>query len=200
MRESIGATWIFTIVIVFILLFTSYLAISVNYARAFKFKNRIVTIVENSEGFKKGEAKSKEISKSINNFITKDGYDAHGRCPCNARYNDSEDTTTWTMVACIGGNEGKADGTVPSKCADGNKSADCGVAIYRADSGVGYSFSKGKTTIDNTNPTCAPRSYYRVVTFFRFDLPVIGYFTNFKVSGETKTIYDYANAVASCKS
>ena len=36
MRESIGATWIFTICLTFIILMTAYLAISVNYAKAFK--------------------------------------------------------------------------------------------------------------------------------------------------------------------
>ena len=46
MREAIGGTWIFSIVIVFIVLFTSFLAISVNYSKAFRVKNGIINIIE----------------------------------------------------------------------------------------------------------------------------------------------------------
>ena len=42
MREAIGGTWIFGLVIVFIVLFTSYLALSVNYSKAFKAHRNIV--------------------------------------------------------------------------------------------------------------------------------------------------------------
>lgn len=50
MRESIGGTWLFQIAIVFILLFAGYLALSVNYSRAFKVKNEIISIIERNEG------------------------------------------------------------------------------------------------------------------------------------------------------
>lgn len=50
MRESIGGTWLFGIVVVFIVLFTSFLAISVNYSKAFKVKNYIVDTIEKYEG------------------------------------------------------------------------------------------------------------------------------------------------------
>jgi hypothetical protein len=45
MREAIGGTWIFSIVIVFIVLFSSYLAISVNYSKAFKVKKVIYQVL-----------------------------------------------------------------------------------------------------------------------------------------------------------
>ena len=38
MRESIGGTWILSIVMTFLMLFTAYLAVSVNYAKAFRVK------------------------------------------------------------------------------------------------------------------------------------------------------------------
>ena len=50
MRESIGGTWLVGIVIVFIVIFTSYLALSVNYSKAFKVKNGIIEIIEENEG------------------------------------------------------------------------------------------------------------------------------------------------------
>ena len=50
MRESIGATWLLGLVIAFIIFFSSFLALSVNYSKAFNVKNNIVDFVEKYEG------------------------------------------------------------------------------------------------------------------------------------------------------
>lgn len=51
MREAIGGGWIMGFIAMFIVIFTSYLAISVNYTKAFRVKNRIISIIEENEGF-----------------------------------------------------------------------------------------------------------------------------------------------------
>lgn len=51
MREAIGGTWLLGIVVLFIVLFSAFLALSVNYTKAFKVKNKIVNIIEENEGF-----------------------------------------------------------------------------------------------------------------------------------------------------
>lgn len=50
MRESIGATFLIKIMIVFIVLYNSLLAIAVNYAMVFRVKNRIINLLEEYEG------------------------------------------------------------------------------------------------------------------------------------------------------
>ena len=45
MRESMGGTWLFGIVIVFIALFASFLAYSISYTRAFNVKNEIINYI-----------------------------------------------------------------------------------------------------------------------------------------------------------
>lgn len=75
MREAIGGTWIFSIVIVFIVLFTSFLAISVNYSKAFKVKNGIINIIEKKEGV--SDSTVAEISDYLNNA----GYLVYSSCP-----------------------------------------------------------------------------------------------------------------------
>ena len=75
MREAIGGTWIFSIVIVFIVLFTSFLAISVHYSKAFKVKNGIVNIIEKREGI--SDATVDEISDYLNSV----GYLVYSSCP-----------------------------------------------------------------------------------------------------------------------
>jgi len=74
MREAIGGTWLFTIVIVFIVLFSSYLAFSVNYAKAFKVKNSIISTIEYCGNL--SEASQIEVSKNLNEI----GYYVYSNC------------------------------------------------------------------------------------------------------------------------
>ena len=46
MRTSIGNTWILQLVIIFMLIFVSFLALSLNYTKAYKLKNELVTMIE----------------------------------------------------------------------------------------------------------------------------------------------------------
>ncbi|MEG0799147.1 MAG: hypothetical protein RR228_03850 [Bacilli bacterium] len=52
MRESIGGGWLMTIVVLFILLFSGFLAVSINYTKAFKIKNYILNKIEYDEGYR----------------------------------------------------------------------------------------------------------------------------------------------------
>lgn len=74
MREAIGGTWIFGLVIVFIVLFTSYLALSVNYSKAFKVKNKIITLIEENEGL------TDKAQEDIVSYLNNVGYFVYGPC------------------------------------------------------------------------------------------------------------------------
>ena len=74
MREAIGGTWIFSIVIVFIILFSSFLAISVNYSSAFRVKNDIVGIIERNEGH------NSYVEDAIEEYYGSVGYGAAAGC------------------------------------------------------------------------------------------------------------------------
>ncbi len=50
MRESIGGAFLLKIMVVFIVLYNSLLAIAVNYALTFRVKNQIINILEQNEG------------------------------------------------------------------------------------------------------------------------------------------------------
>ena len=82
MRESIGATWIFSICLTFIVIFTAYLAISVNYAKAFKIKNHIINMIEENEGFRDSS------QQKIADYLVSQGYIARGECPNNIKSED----------------------------------------------------------------------------------------------------------------
>ena len=66
MRQAIGSTWILQLVIVFILIFVAFLALSINYTKAYKIKNELLSIIEKYEGVNSGENGSISI---INNYL-----------------------------------------------------------------------------------------------------------------------------------
>ncbi len=86
MRESIGGSWLFSLIIIFILLFTSFLAVTINYARAFKVKNDVIDIVEREEGLttKGVSATDPGAVELIDNYLTQMGYKNSGKCPAGS--------------------------------------------------------------------------------------------------------------------
>ena len=76
MKESIGSTWIFIIVISFILLFTALMCLTINNSKAFAVRSEVVKAIENKDGI--------EISNSYYNdvkeIINKAGYYTTGKC------------------------------------------------------------------------------------------------------------------------
>ena len=76
MRESVGSTWTFGLVITFIFLFSSFLVLTINYTKAYKVKNEVISIIEKYEGYT--NENSVEI---INNYLNASGYKEMGKCP-----------------------------------------------------------------------------------------------------------------------
>lgn len=146
MREAIGGTWLFGLVITFIVFFASFLAISINYSKAFNVKNNVVDLISKYEG--NNNCARQEIGK----YLKTDGYLVAGTCPKDEAY---------TYVGYdLSGNE----------VAAGNKAY--------------YCISSDST--DNT--TVIEKQFYRVVVFFKIDLPVVGNITTFRIKGETESI------------
>ena len=75
MREAIGGTWLFGLVITFIVFFASFLAVSINYAKAFNVKNEVINIVSKYEG-NNGNSRN-----AIREYLRYQGYMVTGTCP-----------------------------------------------------------------------------------------------------------------------
>lgn len=67
LRESIGATFLIKIMVVFIVIYNSLLAVAVNYAMVFRVKNRIIDLIEQHEG-------CKGAKQPIQDYIANVGY------------------------------------------------------------------------------------------------------------------------------
>ena len=156
MRDSMGAAWIFSICLTFIFLFVGYLAITLNYARAFRVKNYVVTYLEEHEGYRN------DYEYDLVNYVNSEGHTVTGKCANRIQVAGYEDD--WTLESCI----------------NQTTTGECSVCIYRKPDHV----VNGKG--------CMLRSSYRVVTFFKLDLPIVKYFSSLQVGGETRYIYDFA--------
>jgi len=77
MREAIGGTWITQLVIVFMLIFVAFLALSLNYTKAFKVRNQLMTIIEQQEGVTSGDEGSIAL---MNNYLKGNNYTVMRPC------------------------------------------------------------------------------------------------------------------------
>lgn len=75
MREAIGGTWLFGLVLTFIVFFASFLAVSINYSKAFNVKNNIVDLISKYEG------NNPCAREKISNYLKQTGYLVTGGCP-----------------------------------------------------------------------------------------------------------------------
>lgn len=160
MREAIGGTAIFQIVIVFILLFTGFMCLSINRSKAFNVKDKIIQTIQSYNGY------TEDAKNDIVEYLRESSYRTTGRQP------DAE---------IINGN--KRDYDCYSR--DGNGGSSDPVYCIARISVEDDACSEGAECFSEL-PSMA---YYRVVVFYQLDLPVFHEFFNFKVVGDTKILY-----------
>lgn len=83
MREAIGGTWITQLVIVFIFLFVAFLSLSINYSKAFKVKNEVLSFIEKNEGVSFEKTDTLGSIGYINNYLANNNYNTKGYCEIN---------------------------------------------------------------------------------------------------------------------
>lgn len=163
MRQAIGTTWIFSICLTFIVLFTAYLAISINYAKAFKIKNHIISMIEENEGIDDDNASS--FNTKVEDYLLYQGYDAKKVCNDGELLRDDLNKGQWKAVTAINDVNGKGKSTY--------------YCVY-------------KRNVENKSE-CSNEVVYKVITFFKFDIPALNTLMVFNVSGNTKVIHDFSN-------
>lgn len=71
MKEAYGGTFLFQIVILFLLLFTAIMCITINQTKAFAVKDDLINYIEANDGL---DLSGKQLDSNINEILTKDGY------------------------------------------------------------------------------------------------------------------------------
>ena len=74
MRQTIGGTWILMLVIIFILLFSAFIILTLNYSRTVRVKNELIDMVEKYEGL------NSESIELVNNYLYYTGHVTTGVC------------------------------------------------------------------------------------------------------------------------
>ena len=174
MKQSIANVWVIGLIITFMLIFSGFIIITINYNKVFKAKNTVVTIIEKNNGMTNKAALTTEQSsinseqvhvgagamQTINLYLLGLNYSGRGKCP------SSQPGEIWYGVSDI------ESGVVPSPG---------GVNYIQADGGekYAYCFSKYKN---------GEYVYYKVKLFFYMDLPIIGSLIPVEVDGTTANL------------
>ena len=77
MRTSTGSIWLIGLVVTFMLIFVSFLSLTISYNKVFKIKNETLTFIEKYEGLKEGDKGSIAL---INNYLQYNNYNTMHYC------------------------------------------------------------------------------------------------------------------------
>ena len=76
MRDAFGGLMNMVIIVVFLVLVSGYLAFNVNYTKAFRVKNKIITTIEQYEGACEPGNPSNKCNQVIKDYMKSVGYNA----------------------------------------------------------------------------------------------------------------------------
>ncbi len=163
MKESIGGTQLFIVVIALILIFTAIMAFTINHSNAFAVKDQVVSIIEEAGGFdmtaeivEGSGLREDETLRKIVDSLTEHSYRQVGKCP---EFDSSH-------IEVVGYQR------------NGSK-------VYRDDK-ASFCIVKIPNASDNGAVT---KYYYQIVVFYSLDIPIVNELFNFKAVGETKPLY-----------
>lgn len=166
MKEALSVTTIFQIVILFILLFTAIMALTINNSNAFGMKDEIISYIEANNGNYLNEDKS-GLNEELVEKLANASYRTTGKCE------DDEDTKGYSRTG-----EELTSNENASICIKKIKATD------EVDKFLSEELDHMVATDDFVKGT-----YYQITVFFQLDLPVVKQIYNFQSKGETKIIY-----------
>lgn len=175
MRESIGGTWLLSIVITFIALFSAFLSYAISYTKAFNMKSEILNMIERAEGWTQSPN-----SANLTNMKTED-----------LEQDGSVEAQAFLKVKGLGYNYQAAQ-EVDCSTVDGHTSKSMQIGGYCL---TKYCPNKvetvnNETGTSTTDPgTTSSKTYYKVTTFIAIKIPVINYVAKIPITGETRTLF-----------
>ncbi|MFI3260884.1 MAG: hypothetical protein R3Y13_04140 [bacterium] len=163
MKESYGGMLLFNIVILFILLFTGIMCLTINRTNAYQVKDMIITIIEDYNGI--------DLNNTAESTATNEALDEIVAAVTSAAYR--------TVGTCPDGYTSLDRGGSISS----NASSIC---LKR----VNVDFTEN--LVDNYTYAAGEKDkgcYYSTIVFYKLDIPVINQIFSFKIMGETKMIF-----------
>lgn len=168
MKEAIGGVSLFQIVILFLLLFTGVMCLTINHSKAFGVKDEIINILETVQ---QGNSTTYELTdntvEEIANYLNEVGYRITGNCP-----------------------SGNWQGYDRNGQKVSNNAAFCVRAVNVSDAYHNDLNDKCKNGKCNATYNDFPTMiYYDVALFYQLDVPIIKQAFNLKLYGSTKILF-----------
>lgn len=95
MRDAFGGAFMIKLLLVFLVIYVCFIAIALNYAKAFKAKNIIIDYIERYEGYTDTSA------SVIDNYLSNMSYYVESQGPYGKYASKNEDTTCYNLGYCI---------------------------------------------------------------------------------------------------
>lgn len=77
MRDAFGGTAMMYLLLIFLFLYTVFMAIALNYAKAFRVKNKVIDIIEQNEGIRDtgfSDISEESVLGTINSYLDSVNY------------------------------------------------------------------------------------------------------------------------------
>lgn len=175
MREGISVTAIFQIVIIFILLFTAIMAMTINNSAAFSVKDKIINAIEENNGILAFDNGGPLDSRVVQPMLEA-SYRITGKCPKGEGY------TGYDRDGKPVGSDAKASVCIRKVIV--NDSID---AIYNRK----YNTGRKKVLVGDFYEGY----YFQVIMYYQLDMPIINGVYNFQTKGDTKIFYEKRSGV-----
>ena len=99
MREAFGGAFTIKLMLIFLAIYIAFIAVALNYAKAFRVKNRIIDIIEQNEGIDSyDDTKEGSVIGNINSYLNTVGYYVN---LANIKNNNTENINCYDRGYCI---------------------------------------------------------------------------------------------------
>ena len=99
MREAFGGAFTIKLMLIFLAIYIAFIAVALNYAKAFRVKNRIIDIIEQNEGIDSYyDTKEGSVIGNINSYLNTVGSYVN---LANIKNNNTENINCYDRGYCI---------------------------------------------------------------------------------------------------
>ena len=113
MREAFGGAFTIKLMLIFLAIYIAFIAVALNYAKAFRVKNRIIDIIEQNEGIDSyNDTKEGSVIGDINSYLNTVSYYVN---LANIKNNNTENINCYDRGYCIEETSGPIKDGITSK-------------------------------------------------------------------------------------
>ena len=99
MREAFGGAFMIKLMLIFLAIYIAFIAVALNYAKAFRVKNKIIDIIEQNEGIDSyNDTKEGSVIGDINSYLNTVSYYVN---LANIKNNNTENINCYDRGYCI---------------------------------------------------------------------------------------------------